>query len=322
MKMKKWWLDFLKGTTIGFAIPIPGVSGGTMAVLSGIFDKIIDAVSNFKTHFKESFKTLLPIALGALTMAIIGFIGIKKGFDYAPFALSALFGGLVLGSLPTVTRELKANALDFWGVFRIIVGFIVAAGVGIASSLIFYYYGFSIAEYMASDVWWIYPVFLAAGFIGAVASVIPGISGSMIMYLMGLYVPLVSLFTTWSNWGEAAYLPLILGGAALIVIGALAGFVVANLWMKSLLSKRHDQTYQTIFGFILGSLVSMFANPQMIRTDEATLTKYWVYANRPTGEWIVGVILFVGAAVLLFCLTTKAYRKKGPKKLPNENEGE
>lgn len=312
MKIKNWWLDFLKGTTIGFAIPIPGVSGGTMAVLSGIFDKIANAVANLKTHFKESIKTLLPIGLGALAMAIIGFIGIKKGFEYAPFVFSALFAGLILGSTPVVTRELKNATWDFWSYFRIVVGFVVAAGIGIASALVFYFYGFSIAEYLVSNVWWIYPLLLIAGFIGAVAAVVPGISGSMMMYLMGLYVPLLELFTTWSNWANTAMLPILLGGGVLLVVGCAAGFICANIWMKKLLATKHDSTYQVILGFIFGSLISMFVNPQMIKTNVDTGARYWLYTDRPIWEWIVGAVLFVGAAVLLFYLTTKKAKPSDP----------
>jgi putative membrane protein len=303
MKIKEWWIDFLKGTTIGFAIPIPGVSGGTMAVLTGIFDKITNAVSNLKNDFKQSFKTLLPIGLGALVMAIIGFVGIKEGFNAAPFALSALFAGLILGSVPVVTKELKGQKWDVASVTRLTIGFIVAAGIGIASALVFYYYGFSIAEYLLSNVWWIYPVLLAAGFIGATAAVVPGISGSMMMYLMGLYVPVISLFTTKDNWKNSALYGVMFGGGLMLIIGGVAGFIVTNIWMKDLLAKKHNQTYEVILGFIFGSLISMFVNPQMIRVDAGTKT--WLYADRPVWEWAVGSILFVAAFVTLFIITTK-----------------
>jgi len=309
MKTKEWWLDFLKGTTIGFAIPIPGVSGGTMAVLTGIFDKIANAVSNIRRKFWESVKTLLPIGLGALVMAVIGFVGIKKGFELAPVALSALFAGLILGSTPVVTKELKNAKWDFWSVFRVVASFVFACAIGIASALVYYYSGFSLAAYLTSNTWWIYPLLIIVGFIAATTAVIPGISGSMMMYLMGLYVPLISLFTTWSNWTNPALLPLILGGGVCLGIGCLVGFVTTNMWMKVLLAKKHDSTYQVILGFVFGSLISMFVNPQMIHTDAVTGVNSWIYTDRPIWEWIVGGILFVGAAVLLFLMTKKFAKK-------------
>jgi putative membrane protein len=313
MKIKEWWLDFLKGTTIGFAIPIPGVSGGTMAVLTGIFDKIANAVSNIKKDFKNSFKTLLPIGLGALLMAIIGFVGIKKGFEKAPVALSALFAGLILGSIPVVTYELRAAKKDWgWGL-RIAIGFVVAAGIGIASALVYYYYNFSIAEYLISTTWWIYPLLLVAGYIGASAAVVPGISGSMMMYLMGLYMPILGLysFSTNSHWGDLSYYGIMFGGGLLLGIGALIGFVATNIQMKDLLAKHHDGTFEVILGFIFGSLISMFANPQMVQvsSDDNTI-RYWIYETTPTWEWIVGAVLFVGAAVLLYWLTKRSQKKK------------
>lgn len=323
MKSKAFWIDFLKGTTIGFAIPIPGVSGGTMAVLTGIFDKIANAVANLKKDFWGSLRSVLPIILGALFMAIIGFLGIKKGFEYAPFALSALFGGLVFGSTPVVTKELHGVSMKVIDVSRIVVGFVVAAGIGIASALVFYFTGFSIASSLQSNVYWIYPVLLAAGFIGASAAVVPGISGSMMMYLMGLYVPVVSLYTTWSNWKNSALYGVMFGGGVCLIIGGIAGFILTNIWMKDLIAKKHDPTYEVILGFIFGSLVSLFINPQMVKTTtDGTALNYWIYTGlasanipgTPLWEWIVGSVLFVGSAILLFYITTRVQKKEAAAK--------
>lgn len=305
MKNKQWWLDFLKGTTIGFAIPIPGVSGGTMAILTGIFDKIAQAVSEFRKNFWRSVQTLLPIGLGALLMAIIGFLGIKKGFEFAPFALSALFAGLVLGSTPVVTKELKDTIWTAKPILRLVIGFLVAAGIGIASALVYYFTGFSIASSLASTNWWIYPVLMAAGFIGAAAAVVPGISGSMMMYLMGLYVPVVSLYTTWSNWKDSSLYGVMFGGGVCLIIGGLAGFILTNVWMKDLIAKHHNPTYEVILGFIFGSLIAMFVNPQMIKVNADTQTKYWLYTATPIWEWVVGSLLFIGATIALYLLTKK-----------------
>jgi putative membrane protein len=321
MKAKEFWIDFLKGTTIGFAIPIPGVSGGTMAVLTGIFDKIANAVANIKKDFWGSLRSVLPIALGALFMAIIGFLGIKKGFEFAPFALSALFGGLVLGSTPVVTKELKGIPMKGMDVSRVVIGFVVAAGIGIASALVYYFTGFSIASSLQSNVIWIYPILLVAGFIGAAAAVVPGISGSMMMYLMGLYVPVVGLYTTLSNWKNSALYGVMFGGGVCLIIGGVAGFILTNIWMKDLIAKKHNPTYEVILGFIFGSLVSLFINPQMVKTFTATdgsTINYWIYsglasqgvAGTPVWEWIVGSLLFVGSAILLFYITTRVQKKE------------
>lgn len=319
MKSKAFWIDFLKGTTIGFAIPIPGVSGGTMAVLTGIFDKIANAVANIKKDFWGSLRSVLPIALGALFMAIIGFVGIKKGFDFAPFALSALFGGLVLGSTPVVTKELRGVSMKVMDVSRIVIGFVIAAGIGIASALVFYFTGFSIASSLQSTVYLIYPVLLVAGFIGASAAVVPGISGSMMMYLMGLYVPVITLYTTWSNWKNSALYGVMFGGGVCLIIGGIAGFILTNLWMKDLIAKKHDPTYEVILGFIFGSLVSLFINPQMVKTTtDGTALNYWIYtglasaniSGTPIWEWIVGSVLFIGSAILLFYITNRVQKKE------------
>jgi putative membrane protein len=106
MKMNEWFKKFLKSCSMGLGM-IPGVSAGTMAVLVGIYDELIDAIASLRKNFKASIKTLFPILLGLVLSSVLILLAVQYGYGYAPFVITCVFAGLILGSLPLVTKELK-----------------------------------------------------------------------------------------------------------------------------------------------------------------------------------------------------------------------
>ena len=100
-------VDLIKGVFVGIANVIPGVSGGTMAVSFGIYDKLLNAISSLLKSFKKSFLTLLPIILG-MVIGIVGFTYIIPWLlANFPFATSCAFTGLIIGGIPAILRSLK-----------------------------------------------------------------------------------------------------------------------------------------------------------------------------------------------------------------------
>lgn len=163
---------------------IPGVSAGTMAVLVGIYDDLIDAIASMRKHFKESWRTLFPMLTGLVLSSVAVLVAVHFGYNYAPFVISCLFAGLILGSYPLVTKELKNEKISAKGLCLVAAGFIVATGIGVLSYVSVKYWNFDLNSYfLAGTYWWVYVVVLVAGFISAVACVIPGISGAMILYI-------------------------------------------------------------------------------------------------------------------------------------------
>ena len=112
MKIKNWFLDVLKGGSLGLGM-IPGVSAGTMALIVGIYDRLIGGIANLRKEFKKSLISLIPIGIGAVMSAIICMLGVNYGLDYAPFAIISLFAGLIIGSLPVITKEIKGVKITF-----------------------------------------------------------------------------------------------------------------------------------------------------------------------------------------------------------------
>lgn len=177
--------NIIKGAIIGIANIIPGVSGGTMAVSMGIYDKLIHCITHLFSEFKKNLKFLVPIFIGAA----IGLVGlsfiIEYLFDVAPLETNLLFIGLIIGGLPAMWNRVKGNSIKMPHILAFLVFFLLVVGLA----------AFGNAE--GADVV-IEPgvgnavMLFIVGIIAAATMIIPGVSGSMILLIMGYYNPIVT----------------------------------------------------------------------------------------------------------------------------------
>lgn len=105
MKIKEFFKNTGLGAAIGVAMIIPGVSGGTIAVLFKVYDRLINAISDLRRDFKNSFMFLLPIVIGALLGIAALYFPLKYAIQYAPIPTILLFAGLMLGSCPKLFKD-------------------------------------------------------------------------------------------------------------------------------------------------------------------------------------------------------------------------
>jgi putative membrane protein len=196
MKVKDWFLDFGRGAALGTGI-LPGVSVGTVGIIVNVYDKLLNSISGLLKKFWVSFLALLPIALGTIISAVILLWGYSHLKDYAPFEIIALLAGLILGGLPIIVKEIPWKELKAADFVRISVGFVIAAGIGIVSALAgkFNWFDFGAAFMAPNENPYIYVVTFFIGFVAAVACLLPGISGSMVLFIFGLYNPVVALYS-------------------------------------------------------------------------------------------------------------------------------
>ena len=257
----KWFLDVLRGMVIGLANVIPGVSGGTMMVSMGIYDKLIWSINNLLKKFKESFKILFPYLVGMVLAIALGAVGLKAAFEKIPLQTSALFIGLILGSIPIILSQMKGTKVDVICVLL----FILFAEVVIVPKVIANR-GMAVDQALGTDIGHLLIYFLL-GVIAAASMVIPGVSGSMMLMIFGYYKPIVKdtiaatltemMHGNFSNLGHALVilLPFALG----IVVGILG---VAKL-ISFLLKKCKGYTYCAILGMVA-------ASPVVILMDKGT----------------------------------------------------
>lgn len=254
--------DIIKGIFIGIANIIPGVSGGTIALSMGIYDKLIGAVSNFLKDWKKSVLTLLPIVAGCG----IGLIGFTFAIEYLltehTFVTCMTFIGLILGGLPVLVRQLKGKLRERGG----------SIGVsGIISFLALFAFAV-ILPLMGSDQEVMKTLTATPGlmvtlfFLGIIASatmVIPGVSGSMVLMILGYYYGIIESIKTFLEALKALNIPALTNGFLVLApfgVGVLLGiFLIAKL-ITFLFEKYGVQTYCAILGLILSSPFAIFYN--------------------------------------------------------------
>ena len=301
-KVLTFFLDFLKGIGIGISCIIPGVSGGTFALLTNCYDKLVGAVSTIFKNFLKSFLILLPIGLGILLGAVAGYFGISKAFDYILFTIIALFAGLILGSIPSLFGEVKHEKVQPMYVLALILAFLFVVGIGVISFIISIRYpDYSIASMFENPQWYLYVLMFPIGIIGSFALVTPGISGSMLLLVLGFYQPILDTIHDLIHFNNPVsnfFLLFIFG------LGVLFGFFFMSKLMKYLLDKRRTITYYSIIGFVMGSLISIFLNLEIYNGSET----YLGLIKNPV-ELAIGIPLFIVGALASFFLIMLAKKR-------------
>ncbi len=239
--MKKMIFWFIKGFGIGAANIVPGVSGGTIALITGIFERLIDSIKSFdikaiKLLFKGKFKEfvvytdlvfLLIVFAGAVASIfsvakLLGFL-----FEEHPIYVWSFFFGLILASVFFVGKTIK------YITYQVFISFLVGTTGAVLLSLL------SPANENTSFIY-----LVLCGIAGIISMILPGLSGSFVLILMGNYQ--LVMITSVNNFDLSILFPVSIG----VVIG-LPMFSRALSWIYK---KYRDQTIATLTGFILGSL--------------------------------------------------------------------
>lgn len=241
--------DILKGAVIGVANIIPGVSGGTMMVTMGIYDKLIHAITHLFKEFKKSVITLIPIVIG-MGLGIVGLAKvIELMFVKAPIQTNLLFIGLIIGGLPMMAKKVKGSGVKL----QYVVGFLALFALVIVLALLDGTVGadadlsFSIGHCI---------MLVIVGVIAAATMVIPGVSGSMMLMLLGFYEPVIATINSLVGSLTAGDAAGIIAGCGVLIpfgIGVVVGiFIVAGL-IEFLLKKCPHMVFWCIIGLIVAS---------------------------------------------------------------------
>ena len=262
----KFVLEMLRGMVIGLANIIPGVSGGTMMVSMGIYDTLIHCITHLFKEFKKSILTLLPYAVG-MVLAIGGLsFALKWAFAVYPLPTNTLFIGLILGGLPAILRQVKGKKKGAVGAVLFVVFFALIIVMQIFQS-----------EHVAT-ITLSYGEVIKLFLLGAVASatmVIPGVSGSMILKLLGYYEPVVTVaipgLISGLAHGEWAAIGTNVGILLPFGLGIVVGiFAIAKL-IEVLLARWEGQTYCAILGLVTASPVAILMATEMVNLSWTTL---------------------------------------------------
>lgn len=245
--------NIIKGMMIGIANIMPGVSGGTLAVSMGIYDKLIHCITHILSEFKESMKFLLPIFAGAgIALVALTFV-IEALFQYYPIPTNLLFIGLIVGGLPPVVTKVKSHKLSFGHIlagllfFALVVGMAMMGGNGNRQVTL----NLGIVPMIK---------LVLVGIIAAATMIIPGVSGSMVLLILGYYQPIIQQITAFCTAVITLDMAGILHGIAILLpfgIGVLIGILGIAKIIEIIFEKHPVYAYCAIIGLIAASPIAI-----------------------------------------------------------------
>ena len=248
----------LQGMVVGIANIIPGVSGGTMMVAMGLYDKLIHAITHLKSEFKERLMLLVPIFLGAG----IAIVALSMLFEFLlenyPIPTNFAFCGLIAGSLPFIFKKVKGHSVSVGRAVCFIIFFAIVILMAVMGE----------TSGNAADVSFglINVVkLLLVGIIAAATMVIPGVSGSMMLMLLGYYDTILKTINNFMDALVAFDMQEILVQCGILIpfgIGVILGiFLIAKI-IEFIFSKAEIHAYYAIIGLILASPAAI-----LLKTD-------------------------------------------------------
>ncbi len=262
----------MKGIIIGVANVIPGVSGGTMMVSMGVYDTLIGCVTGLFKQFGKSVKTLLPYVIGAL----IGIVALASLltflFDNYPLPTSTAFIGLILGGVAPLLKRIdmkKANAFSML-LFILFLALIIFMAVMKP-----------VEEGNAVEFTWIHALLLlAVGVVASATMIIPGVSGSMVLMLLGYYRTVLDSITHLKDGLLGGNMALAVQQLKILVpfgIGVLIGIYAVAKLIEWLLQRYPVYTYSAILGLVVASPVAV-----LLRCDMSGVTPLIVLVSLAT----------------------------------------
>lgn len=302
--MKKYLILILKGIGMGAADVIPGVSGGTIAFISGIYEELVESiksinVKSLKLLFSGKVAAFWKAVNGNFLLSVVAGIGIsvvslakllKYILENHPEMIWSFFFGLIVASAIYVSRQIKTwNAAT---VVSLIAGIVVA------------YVITEISPAETTNAPWF--IFLS-GAIAICAMILPGISGSFILLLLGKYAYIIGAVSDFK-----------LGILFIFLAGAMVGIIGFSNFLSWLLKKYHGQTIALLSGFMIGSLNKVWPWKNTISTfiDRHGIEKPLVQQNVLPGNYLGdphlfwAIVLAVTGFVLIFVVERFANDKK------------
>ena len=300
---KSFVLALLLGVFIGLAVIVPGVSGSTVAIIFGMYAALLYAIGNIFDDFRRCLAFLIPIGIGAAAGFLGGFLIIQKIFGRYMFTVVCLFAGLMIGAVPALTAEIgkekRGNAPVGVGRAALLaLGVLIPIAVGAVSILL----GSSSvgAESFTAFPAYLFLLYVPLGAVVSATQIIPGLSATAILMACGQFKPIL-------NSLHLDYIlenPSVLGLYLCIGGGFLVGIVIISRVFSKILEKHRISAFFLVVGLSLGSIASMFLNPDMWEIYTA-----WAGGKAFLGDVISGALLGIVGFVASFLLTRYELKK-------------
>ncbi|MGA3436301.1 DUF368 domain-containing protein [Lactiplantibacillus plantarum] len=236
-----FWKRFFKGVVIALGFILPGVSGGVLAAILGIYERLLGFMAHFRRNFKRDFWYFVPVGLGGIVGIALLSAPLEYLLAHAQVIVLWGFAGAIIGTLPALMKTATSRAPRDWldGVW-FFGTFIISAGL----------------LYFMSELFGTLPAnfggFIVAGALITLGVLVPGLSPSNLLLILGLFTPMLTGFKRLDIVG--VYLP--------IAIGGILAMALFSKLMDHLLVKFHSRVYHFILGIVLAStMLILIPNP-------------------------------------------------------------
>lgn len=284
--------DVFRGIFLGLANIIPGVSGGTMAVIFKIYDRLINGIADIYKHPIKITRALLYILIGILIGLIIGVFGISYLYETVPFITVLVFIGLIIGGLSPIYSNSKHNLYKPAGLSKVSLSFVLIVALPLIQQ----------SNQIHTGVLY-YLMLLICGVLVAIAMITPGISGSLILLIIGYYTHVIELIKDMIEYVVRFDTSMVISRIApifVIILGFILGAILFSKLIKWLLINQTVSFYQVVFGLLLGS---PFAILYLLNETNPLLSTSFF-------EVVIGLILMLGAAWLSRAIIIKSENKE------------
>ena len=294
-------INFIRGFCMALADSVPGVSGGTIAFILGFYDDFIGSLNSLVSkdsldEKKHSIFFLFKLGIGWVTGMILSVLFLSTVFESEIYNISSLFIGFIVVSIPIIIREEKDSIVgNYKNIIFCILGILVV-------SLITYFNpssgngGLNLSASNLSIGLGVYVFF--AGMIAISAMVLPGISGSTLLLIFGLYTGIISSIKEVLTF-NFSYLPVLI----IFGLGVLTGIISTIKVIKYLLSKYRSAMIYLIIGLMLGSLYAVFMGPTTLEVPKAAMSL----------ETFSPVFFLIGGGLLVILEKSKDFFEKKAK---------
>lgn len=295
-------INFIRGFCMALADSVPGVSGGTIAFILGFYDKFINSLNDVVTGNKErrieAIKFLIKLGIGWVTGFILSVLFITSIFNNHIYEISSLFVGFIVVAIPMIFKEERESIVGkYKNIIFLFIGILIVAGItyfnpasaggsGVAVSVESLNIGLSIYIFISAMV-------------AISAMVLPGISGSTILLIFGLYAPILGAVKEVIKF-NFDYLPVVM----IFGVGVLAGIAVTIRGVKYALANYRSQTIYCIIGLMIGSIYAVFMGPTSLEVPKAPMdmsTFSIIY-------FIIGGAIIIGLERLKYVLEKRSLK--------------
>lgn len=267
-KLKGLLINAFNGFCMSLADSVPGVSGGTVAFILGFYDKFVTSLDNLITGKKEekikAIKYLVKLGIGWIIGMALAALFLTSVFEKNIYQISSLFIGFIVFAIPLIIKEEKDTLKGKYKyLIFTVIGILIVSAItflnpvsGTGANVDIEHLNFGLCVY----------IFIAA-MIAISAMILPGISGSTLLLIFSLYMPIINAIKEFLHL-NFNYLPVLI----IFGLGILAGIALVIKLIRIALEKYRSQTIYCILGLMIGSIYAIVMGPTTLAEPQAAIS--------------------------------------------------